>query len=63
MFEPFFSTKDMRMRTSGMGLGLALVLQTVMSARGSIRVEQAPGGGALVIVTLPLTSEKETEVV
>jgi PAS domain S-box-containing protein len=62
VFEPFFSTKDMRMRTSGMGLGLALVQQTVKSAGGSIRVEQSPTGGALFVVTLPLTSGKKTEV-
>jgi PAS domain S-box-containing protein len=62
VFEPFFSTKDMRMRTSGMGLGLALVQQTVKSAGGSIRVEQAPTGGALFVVTLPLSSAKKTEV-
>ncbi|HVT37573.1 MAG TPA: ATP-binding protein [Gemmatimonadaceae bacterium] len=62
VFEPFFSTKDMRMRTSGMGLGLALVQQTVKSAGGSIRVEQSPAGGALFIVTLPLMSGQKTEV-
>ena len=62
VFEPFFSTKDMPTRKSGMGLGLALVRQTVLSAGGSIRVDQAPEGGALFIVTLPLVHKKESEV-
>ena len=62
IFEPFFSTKDMRQRSSGMGLGLALVQQTVTAAGGQIRVEQAPGHGALFIVSLPLGSEPTTEV-
>lgn len=54
IFEPFFSTKEKQMKTSGMGLGLALVRRTVSAARGSIRIETAPGGGAEFIVTLPL---------
>jgi PAS domain S-box-containing protein len=62
IFEPFFSTKDLRQRTSGMGLGLALVKRTVAAAGGRINVEQAPGGGALFIVVLPLQLESTTEV-
>jgi PAS domain S-box-containing protein len=61
IFEPFFSTKDLRQRTSGMGLGLALVKRTVAAAGGRINVEQAPGGGALFIVVLPLQLEGTTE--
>jgi signal transduction histidine kinase len=56
IFEPFFSTKDTHMRTSGMGLGLALVRRSVDSAGGRIAIERAPSGGALFIVTLPLGS-------
>ena len=62
IFEPFFSTKDSRMRSSGMGLGLALVHRSVTSAGGAIRVEQSPTGGALFIVALPLGSGLTTEV-
>jgi signal transduction histidine kinase len=54
IFEPFFSTKDTQMRTSGMGLGLALVRRSVDSAGGRISIESSPSGGALFIVTLPL---------
>ena len=54
VFEAFFSTKEKSMRTSGMGLGLALVRRTVAAAGGTIRIETAAGGGAEFIVTLPL---------
>jgi signal transduction histidine kinase len=54
IFEPFFSTKDTQMRTSGMGLGLALVRRSVDAAGGRISIDRSPSGGALFIVTLPL---------
>lgn len=54
IFEPFFSTKDRRMKTGGMGLGLALVRRTVTAAGGSITVGDAEGGGSEFVVTLPL---------
>ena len=54
VFEAFFSTKEKSMKTSGMGLGLALVRRTVAAAGGTIRIETAAGGGTEFIVTLPL---------
>jgi PAS domain S-box-containing protein len=54
VFEAFFSTKEKSMKTSGMGLGLALVRRTVAAAGGTIRIETAAEGGAEFIVTLPL---------
>jgi PAS domain S-box-containing protein len=54
IFEPFFSTKDKRMRTSGMGLGLALVRRTVTAAGGTITVGDAEGGGSEFVVCVPL---------
>ena len=56
IFEPFFSTKDKRSGASGMGLGLALVRRSVLSAGGQIRVDASPTGGAEFIVTLPTHS-------
>jgi hypothetical protein len=56
IFEPFFSTKDKRIRTSGMGLGLALVRRTVTAAGGNIAVADAEGGGSEFLVTLPLNA-------
>jgi hypothetical protein len=59
IFQPFFSTKDARSRTSGMGLGLSLVKRTVQSAGGRVRVDDGPNGGAEFIVELPLPNLKE----
>ena len=60
VFEPFFSTKSGRLRTGGMGLGLALVRRTVMAAGGAISIEDVDGGGSDFVVTLPLnTTEAE----
>ena len=59
IFEPFFSTKDKRIRTGGMGLGLALVRRTVTAAGGSIAVQDAEGGGSLFTVRLPLLHDQD----
>lgn len=48
LFEPFFTT-----RTHGTGLGLAVVKRVVELHRGTITVEDAPGGGACFRVALP----------
>ena len=49
LFEPFFSTHEDR---SG-GLGLAITKKLIEDAGGSIRIEDADGGGALFRVELP----------
>jgi len=41
IFEPYFTTKQ-----DGTGLGLALVRQTIDAHRGTISVDETPGGGA-----------------
>ena len=48
VFEPRFST-----RTSGAGLGLAIVRRLVESWGGRIEVESREGEGTLVTVQLP----------
>ncbi len=55
IFEPFYSTKSGRLRTGGMGLGLAMVRRTVAAAGGAITIEDVDGGGSDFVVTLPLT--------
>jgi signal transduction histidine kinase len=49
IFEPFFSTK-----TSGSGLGLALVKRIAEDHGGGVSLEDAPGGGTRAVLWLPL---------
>lgn len=50
IFEPFFTTKE---TTKGMGLGLAVVFGIVSRHTGTIRVESAPGQGAMFTIEMP----------
>jgi hypothetical protein len=55
IFEPFFSTKDRTVRTGGMGIGLALVRQSVLAVGGRISVQTNEQGGSTFEVRLPMT--------
>lgn len=55
IFDPFFSTKDRTVKTGGMGIGLALVRQSVQAVGGHIAVHDRPGGGTEFEVRLPMT--------
>jgi PAS domain S-box-containing protein len=55
IFDPFFSTKDRTMKTGGMGIGLALVRQSVQAVGGQISLHDRPGGGTEFEVRLPMT--------
>jgi two-component system nitrogen regulation sensor histidine kinase GlnL len=55
LFSPFFTTK-----TRGSGLGLAVCHRIVSRHGGTITHEPRPGGGAIFIVTLPV-SEHDVE--
>jgi signal transduction histidine kinase len=48
IFEPYFTTKE-----GGTGLGLALAHRVVVEHRGTIRAENASGGGARFVIELP----------
>ncbi|MFO0725742.1 MAG: HAMP domain-containing sensor histidine kinase [Myxococcota bacterium] len=48
VFRPFFTTKQ-----KGTGLGLALVKKAVDGHKGSIAIEETPGGGASFRLKLP----------
>jgi len=49
VFEPFFSTK-----AAGTGLGLAIARGIILGHEGRIQFGDAPGGGALARVEIPL---------
>jgi len=51
IFAPFFTTKP---EGVGTGVGLALCRAVATAHGGSIRVETTPGGGATLVVQLPL---------
>lgn len=55
VFTPFFTTK-----TTGSGLGLAVVQGIVTSHGGTIDVSSIPGMGTLFTVTFPLIAAAET---
>jgi len=54
MFEPFFTTKD---KGKGTGLGLAICKDIIERYHGRITAENAPGGGSIFTVYLPVSSE------
>ena len=51
IFEPFFTTKGDR---KGTGLGLAICRDIIESHNGRITAENAPGGGSIFTVYLPV---------
>jgi len=51
MFEPFFTTKD-----KGTGLGLAICKDIIEKYHGRITAENAPQGGSIFTVYVPLAS-------
>ncbi|BDG07536.1 ATP-binding protein [Anaeromyxobacter paludicola] len=52
IFVPFYTTKE-----KGTGLGLAICERIVKAHQGSIRVRQAPGGGAEFVLSFPAVRE------
>jgi signal transduction histidine kinase len=49
IFDPYFTTKS-----EGSGLGLWIAQQIVTAHGGSLGVQNAPAGGAVFTMTLPL---------
>jgi C4-dicarboxylate-specific signal transduction histidine kinase len=56
IFEPFFTTKD---KGKGTGLGLAICKDIVERDLGRITAENAPQGGSIFTVYLPVASNPE----
>jgi len=56
LFEPFASGKE-----TGLGLGLVVSKRIVEEHGGTIRGCNRPGGGAVFVVRLPVTTDGPTE--
>jgi signal transduction histidine kinase len=54
VFDPFFTTKA---AGAGVGLGLSLCQNIVLTNRGTIRIESEIGRGTIVTISLPVFSE------
>ncbi len=60
VFERFYRPDSSRTRASGgSGLGLAIVATIVAAHGGSVRHEPTPGGGATIVVRLPVSGPTE----
>ena len=58
VFEPFTRLPGVRRdRAGGTGLGLAIARRIVVAHDGTIAVDDAPGGGARFVVSLPAASD------
>jgi len=53
IFEPFFTTKP---AGQGTGLGLAICREVIEKYQGTIHPANRPGGGAVITITIPLSS-------
>jgi len=58
LFDPYFTTKS---QGEGTGLGLSISYGIIKDHGGNIQVESELGEGATFIVSLPMTTEKQTE--
>ncbi len=58
VFDPFFTTKA---ASGGTGLGLTQVYSLARQSGGSVRIDNRPGTGAAVILTLPQAGAAEPE--
>lgn len=56
IFEPFYTTKP-----QGSGLGLAIVRKIVDAHDGKLDLRTAPGTGTAIRITLPVSSEHDTQ--
>lgn len=54
MFDPFFTTKEVGL---GLGLGLSISYRIMESLGGSIRADNAAGGGAQFTIELPVPTD------
>src|SRR5579862_2427853 len=56
VFEKFYRGRRIRAKTEGTGMGLAIAKGIIEAHGGKIRAENRQGGGAAVVISLPLQS-------
>jgi two-component system sensor histidine kinase KdpD len=54
VFEKFYRGRRSRAQTEGTGMGLAIAKGIIEAHGGKIRAQGRPGGGAAIVLTLPL---------
>ena len=54
-FDRFWRSASSRRADGGFGLGLPIVRRLVLADGGDVRLEDVPGGGLAVVVSLPST--------
>jgi two-component system sensor histidine kinase KdpD len=59
VFQPFQRLGD-NPNGEGVGLGLAVAEGFVTTMGGTIEVDETPGGGATIVITLPAAPEPST---
>jgi two-component system sensor histidine kinase CpxA len=63
IFRPFYRVADARDRQSGgIGLGLSISQRAVKIHGGDVRASNAPGGGLLVEILLPITQGEAVQI-
>ena len=55
IFEPFYRLPGASERAGSVGLGLALVRSIATRHHGSVRCDDQPGGGAVFVLSVPVT--------
>ncbi len=63
LFLHGFSTRTEVSRTSGRGVGLAVVRRQVEALGGNVRIESTPGRGTRFLLTVPFTVTKERSLI
>ena len=61
VFQPFQRFSDRDGATAGVGLGLAIARGFVEAMGGELAVDDTPGGGTTMIVSLPLAGASVTK--
>jgi signal transduction histidine kinase/BarA-like signal transduction histidine kinase len=62
IFDPYMQAATHSVQSTGVGLGLAIVRELVGKFKGSVAAFNAPGGGAIFKIELPVVEHRPTEI-